>query len=164
MPTFKIKNLTMSLDNADRVATPALNQQFCFFPTHPTFCHWKTPPWPPISCEFHSLIQCWTPWCQPRSPIVCLDPSGNPGGCGVNFSTLPPTTIDTLTPVIRVIDNPDVLGLLHQQLEEAIGVVNERGIEIEKGLRPQSLAQAEALEKELKAALDELKAMKKGLK
>jgi hypothetical protein len=66
--------------------------------------------------------------------------------------------------VIKTLDDPNILKVLEIQLRDTIKAIQERGIELDKQFRPQSLADAEAVEKELEAALAELKKMKKDLK
>jgi hypothetical protein len=65
--------------------------------------------------------------------------------------------------VIKGVAEPEVLEMLREQLDEAIEAVEERGIEVEKGLKPRSVEEAETLEEELKAALDEVRKIKKDL-
>lgn len=65
--------------------------------------------------------------------------------------------------MIKGVAEPEVLEMLREQLDEAIEAVEERGIEVEKGLKPRSVEEAETLEEELKAALDEVRKIKKDL-
>jgi hypothetical protein len=172
MPTFKVKNLTVSLGEAERERTelypcpaPSIG---C--PGASIACNWPTIhcAWPTIHCRFPTIVTCWT------GTITCLtntcgifspDPCGPvTDPCGPAWSTLPPTTFKDITPVIKGVADPRVLELLRGQLEEAIGAVKERGIEVETGERPRTMEEADKLEKELKAALDEVREMKKGLK
>jgi predicted nucleic acid-binding Zn-ribbon protein len=56
------------------------------------------------------------------------------------------------------------LDLLRKALQEAMQAVEERGVQLQKQARPQTLDEAEKLEKELTDALKELQAMKKQMK
>lgn len=171
MPTFKVKNLSVTLGDAEQVQA----KQYCLFPTCHTiscpgasvFCHWPTCHWIScrwLSCNFHSVP---TGCGIFNSPCATLSPCGGftePGTCGLAHSTLPPTTFDTLTHVIKQVEDPAILETLRGQMDEIISAVKDRGVEIEKGYGPRSLKDAETLERELKAALAEVQKMKKGLK
>lgn len=169
MPTFRVRNLSVTLDAVEKAAAADIDQ-LCLNQT----LHCLKPSildYTPTLCVFQTHLTCWglSP-CAFQTPLTCwkLSPcpfgSRPPTGCGVNYSTLPPTTLDTLTPVIKTLEDPDILKVLEIQLSDVMKAIRERGIELDKQFRPRSLADAEAVEKELEAALAELKEMKKDLK
>jgi hypothetical protein len=144
VPTFRVKNLSVSIGKQERIER---------------LCHYN------ISC----LLPTWN-FCKPYTPFCFYTPCRNPTCPGASiveecFPThvLPdPTTVFQMTPeIVKVVDNLEVLDLLRGQLEEALSVAKARGVEIEESMRPQTLKDVESLETELQAALDELRAMKK---
>jgi hypothetical protein len=70
-----------------------------------------------------------------------------------------------------VADTPDLVGnpavqleqldVLRAQLEQAMAAVDERGVQLQKQARPQTREEIDMLEEQLKAALEELQAMRK---
>ena len=163
MPTFKLKNLSVTLGDVAKV-DPALTPQICLFPTNycirPTIhCRFPT-----RYCHWPSYITCFTPTdCGYISPHTCRLISDD--GCGLAHSTLPPTTIfETVTPVIKQVEDPAVLDTLKGQLDDALVAIKERGVEIDQQFRPQTREDAERLEKELHAALEEVRRLKDDLR
>jgi len=64
----------------------------------------------------------------------------------------------------KLVVNPEVIKEVQSELEEVLKVAAERGVEINKSMAPQTKAQAELLEAELKAALEEVQKLKGTLK
>lgn len=170
MPNFKVKNLSVSIGEAEQAIQPGITPQLCIFPSHcnfhtPITCNFHTP----ITCHFRTPITCWTPTidtCAFNTCGIFSDPCGfiTPRGCGVAHSTLPETTFDGLSPVIRTVSDPGVLEALQTQLDEAMVAIKEHGVELEQGLLPRTLEDAEMLESEMEAALKEVRKLKKSLK
>lgn len=166
MPTFRVRNLSVTLDAVEKAAAADIDQlcvdrtRYCLKPSILN-CEGVS-----VTCLFNSEPIC----VRFTIPVTCLFrscaglscPPGS-GGCGLVASTLP-DILDPLTPRIKTIEDKDILKELEIQLSDAMKAIRERGIELDKKFRPQSLADAEAVEKELEAALAELKEMKKDLK
>ncbi|HSN88267.1 MAG TPA: hypothetical protein VL025_16020 [Thermoanaerobaculia bacterium] len=62
------------------------------------------------------------------------------------------------------LEGPQDLGVLKQQLQAQLAQVEQMEKQQAEAARPQSLKEAEDLERKLKGALEELQAIKKGLK
>jgi len=154
MPTFRLKNLNVSLaDRADLVAqrTP----QFCTLGTttiwSPFCCRFWPSRFPPTGCwNYPTIIDCGhfiSEHCGPLTP----DPCG----------PISPVVADTPD----LVGNPAVqleqLDVLRAQLEQAMAAVDERGVQLQKQARPQTREEIDMLEEQLKAALEELQAMRK---
>jgi hypothetical protein len=169
MPEFKIKNLMV--DIVSGVKVPDLDK-LCLYPTKLCLI---SKCFKYISCETPSL--CITATCTVPS-AGCLLPCSK-------YLTKPPCPMDTchhptyVTPDVLiacgdskmlVIDldklaiNPEVIKEVQAELDQVLKVVAEHGVEINQAMAPQTLAQAEVLEKELTAALEEVKRLKGGLK
>jgi hypothetical protein len=175
MPTFRVRNLSVTLDAVEKAAAADIDQlclnqtRYCLKPSILN-CEGGVSvcllPSEPICVGLTEFLTCVK---FTKIPVTCLrlscGLSCNPlsGGCGMAWSTLP-DTLDPLTPLIKTIEDFDILKVLEIQLNDAMKAIQDRGIELEKQFRPRSLADAEAVEKELEAALAELKEMKKDLK
>jgi hypothetical protein len=91
---------------------------------------------------------------------VCITASGcgctyDAFSCGVTFKTLEP--IQPEQPL-------EALTALKGQLQQALDQVQRREAEMTESMKPQTLEQAEELEKKLSAALDEVRAQRDSLK
>lgn len=155
MPTFRVKNLSVSIGKQERIERLCHYNISCLLPTW-NFCKPYTPfcvnTCNPLSCNGASVVPC----AQLSCPIISVD------HCFPTHVLPDPTTVFQMTPeIVKVVDNLEVLDLLRGQLEEALSVAKARGVEIEESMRPQTLKDVESLETELQAALDELRAMKK---
>lgn len=64
----------------------------------------------------------------------------------------------------KLVVNPKLIKEVQAELEQVLNAVRDRGIEIDKEMAPQTLAQAEAIEKELQVALEEVQRLKGTLK
>lgn len=167
MAEFKIKNLMV--DVVSGVHFPDLDK-LCLYPTK--LC---------LISKCFKYISCDPPtWCIMGS---CTAPSAggaaclkfNTDICPINTCHLPTyVTPDVLIACgdskMLVIDldklaiNPEVIKEVQAELDQVLKVVAEHGVEINRAMAPQTLAQAEVLEKELTAALEEVKRLKSGLK
>lgn len=181
MAEFKIKNLMV--DVVSGVQVPDLDK-LCLWPT--AHCVFPRTCYTVITCLFacSKLPTCWFPCSlRPTCPLhTCLF------GCSFHPTTCPlHTTILYCTPPsegcegtemvvgcgdseLLVIDlqklviNPELIKEVQAELDHVLNAVAERGVEINKAMAPQTLAQAEVLEKELKAALEEVQKLKGNLK
>ena len=169
MPTFKIKNLMIDVVSAARV--PDLDK-LCGFPTDVNCGNLLSKCLKFISCKMASIpcgpctvlnTHCGlTPTnicdaCTYISPVVaeCVGPSVPCAG-----SDLPIGCAQSEWAVIdlrKLVINPALIKEVQAELDEVLKVVAERGVEINKAMAPQTQAQAEALEKELTAALEEVR-------
>lgn len=169
MPTFRVKNLSVTLGDAVAEKIP---QKYCLYPTHhclyPTNCNQFTIPclYPTDACRIQTWVTCLTPSCfngisDPCGRITKFCPPLSDDPCGPAWSTLPPETLLTITDVIKTIGDPGVIDVLRGQLEEALEATNSRGLEINESLQPRTAEDVAMLESELQAALDEVRSMKK---
>ncbi len=163
MPEFKIKNLM--IDVVSGVKVPDLDK-LCLKPTKLPGC------WFPRSCRvFISPCGPWTPPCPMHTDPCYMIRStvfecmGESVGCA--GSDLPIACGGTELVVIdleKLVTNPEIINEVKAELEEVLKVAGERGIELNKAMAPQTKAQAELLETELKAALEEVQKLKGTLK
>lgn len=131
----------------------------------PTFCHI------PSACHLHTL-HCTAiySFCG-TIPTVCHFPTqcGVLSGCGAvspcgGLQSLCGPCSATFDPTIVEQGDPTVaLATLKDQLKQAIGQVETQQAALSESLLPQTVAEAEDLEKRLQGALDELKARKADL-
>jgi hypothetical protein len=163
MSEFKIKNLM--IDVVSGVQVPDLDK-LCLRPTKLPGC------WFPRSCmRFISPCGIWTP-CPIRSIDPChfmrttiLECIGESMGCA--GSDLPIACGGTELVVIdlgKLLVNPELINEVRAELDEVLKIASERGVQLTKALAPQTKAQAELLETELKAALEEVQKLKGNLK
>ena len=87
-----------------------------------------------ISIQWCIVISCW-PW----TPLIPFQP-------------------------IDILSDPAALAILKGQLQEALAKVQEQERIINEKMGPQTVEEAQALEKELEAALDEVKLQKEQLR
>lgn len=88
----------------------------------------------------------------------CLNPCSLPS-CDANSCVVTPITGHFAENVI----NPGDLALLKEQLVAAVADIEEREAAARKELAPQTLADAQAAERQLRAALAEVESIKKNL-
>lgn len=172
MPTFRVKNLSVTLGEAGaRADMAALTPQLCLFPTQNCFT-------PTPNCPTISQWTCWTPTpqtCWIFTPRTCFTPSPqtcwtiSPDTCGaispVCDISLTPTILDTIkttTPVIAMASEQE-LEAIRQDLDRVIELGRERGAQFGQGARPQTREEVDMLERELRAALEEVQKMKENL-
>lgn len=164
MPTFRLKNLNVSLvdPNAIKVQTP----QFC---TLGTTTIWSNQPW---CCGFVSPWTCHV-LISPRTCQVWISPDT----CRFNVSPFDPCGVISRDPcgaISPVVQRPDTvlvnpadelaqLEAMRGQLEELMHAIDERGVQLQQQARPQTREEVEMLEEQLKAALEEIQAMKKDM-
>jgi hypothetical protein len=154
VPIFRVKNLSVSIGkqeigNVCHILNSCSPPTWKFCQGYTTFC---VNTCNPLSCNGASVVPC----AQLSCPIISID------HCLPTHVLPDPTTVIQVTPeIIKMVENPDVLDLLRGQLEEALTVAKARGVEIEERMRPQTLQDVESLETELRAALEELRSMKK---
>lgn len=182
MPTFRMKNLSVTLGEAAQLATPQLTPHLCPFPTQ--FCVFPTQQcWPfsnchqivslcafPTRCHLQTLVTCLAPtdYCYTPTPLTCWTVS--PDTCGAlspvcDFS-MTPTIVETIktTTVIIAQASERELEALRADLDKVIAIAHERGTQVGSEGRPRTMEEVEMLEKELRAALDEVQQMKKDMK
>jgi hypothetical protein len=163
MPEFKIRNLMV--DVVSGVQVPDLDK-LCLFPTN--VC------WFERSCLLYISRTCIgisdlchlirTDPCRimHTRPLQCQGESVPCAGSNL------PMGCDGSDVVIidlrQLVVNPDVIQEVQAELNQVLQAVHDRGIELNRTMAPQTLAQAELLENELKAALEEVQKMKGGLK
>jgi hypothetical protein len=169
MATFKIKNLMV--DVVSSAPVPDLDK-LCKSPTlfcyitgcqkKPSIhqCDWGAPS---IACAVRacSMLPTMIP-CISDTCLVCNDPSVACEGTHV-----PIACGDSELLVIdleKLVVNPELIKDVQAELDQVLKAVAKRGVEINKEMAPQTLAQAELLEKELTAALEEVKRLKGSLK
>ena len=154
MAQFKVKNLMVDVVSAKaaEIAGP-----ICLFPTNA--CHHFT-----LQCRLNTLA------CADHT-MVCRDPTvfgcfkGScfiSDGCGVNYSTCMDTRLWVID-MERLVINPDDIKVVQGHLNEALKELRVRGEEVTQDMQPQTVQQAEMLEDHLKAALEEVQAVKKNL-
>jgi hypothetical protein len=121
-------------------------------------------------CGYNSPCGWPTKWGCPQNTCGIVTPWNCPGGtidpCGGLGSIVCPGG-SVLDPRTLVLDQPDPavdLGVLRQQLQAQLAQVDELEKAQAAAGRPQTLAEAEDLERKLKGALEELQAQKKNLK
>ncbi|CAG0936697.1 hypothetical protein TFLX_05580 [Thermoflexales bacterium] len=172
MPTFKIKNLMIDVVSAARV--PDLDK-LCVFPTNVNCgniiskclkflsCAMLTKDVPCGPCTVLNTkcgiyyVTHFCDGCSIISPIVaeCAGVSVECAG-----SDLPVGCAGSEWAVIdlrKLVINPELIKEVQAELDEVLKAVAERGVEINKAMAPQTQAQAEALEKELTTALEEVR-------
>ncbi|MCB8980795.1 MAG: hypothetical protein H6657_25575 [Ardenticatenaceae bacterium] len=152
MRTFRVKDLTVGIGGQGTVAqTP----QFCTIGTTAInttpFCCYPYSCLPRSGCDFPTRFPrtCWPiTWfdtCTAFSPIVNIG--------------------DPLSPIVQpALQDLDNINVMRDQLKQLLQQVEERGVQLEQAMQPQSLAEAEQLEEQLNAALEEIRSMKKNLK
>lgn len=178
MPTFRMKNLTVTLGEEARLGlTP---QIYCAIPTNncniQTVCLWPTHcNFGSIYCNAPTLLTCWGVSPQTCWNITCLQSQlpcrfNSPDPCGalspVCDMSMTPTILDTIqgtSPIILQASDAE-LEALRADMDTVIKTIRERGSEIAEGGRPKTREQVEMLERELKSALKEVEAMKKEMK
>ena len=164
MKKFRVNNLTVAIDSQEEAV--ACRQNFSCFGGGQSLCPGNT-----FICGPGTLIGCGFTQCPAFSPIGCqpftpcpgfsgICPPFTVGGCGVNFSTAQPGNgvpdIRNVDPIDRVELIASMKADLKVALEE-LDVAEKEAVELNK---PQTLDEANELESNLKAALDEVQAMK----
>jgi len=147
MPSYRIKNLNISLPDELKARTDLV--QYCTLG--------NTRPWPIGCCNYWSYNVCPVTTKPPTPPTDCwpfISKFDDLCGPPPSWVTAPPDPAGAVTQ----------LDLLRKALQEAMQAVEERGVQLQKQARPQTLDEAEKLEKELTDALKELQAMKKQMK
>ncbi len=168
MAEFKIKNLMV--DVVSGVHFPDLDK-LCLYPTKLCLI---SKCFKYISCDLPSACimgSCTVPsagclWaCSKYASKPCIDAT-----CHMPTNVTPDVLIVCGDSKMLVIDldklaiNPEVIKEVQAELDQVLKVVAEHGVEINRAMAPQTLAQAEVLEKELTVALEEVKRLKGGLK
>jgi hypothetical protein len=167
-----MKNLSVTLGDVAAGGNVAqLTPQICLWPTF-TVCHFITPQ----TC--HYLISCLYPsgHCVTPTPLTCWTPTPDgcwtlsPDPCGhlspVCELSMTPTVLETFkatTPVLAVASDKE-LDAIRADLERVIETARARGMQTGPAARPQTAAEVDMLERELKAALKEVQDMKKEMK
>lgn len=125
---------------------------WCNWPTK-WGCGWRTP------CGFISPDPCRWGSCgiSPIDPCGAISPV-----CG--GGSLTPTIFEQITPTIVQQPGVEQLSVLKQQLQQQLSQIEEMERTQAEAARPQSLQEAEDLERRLKSALEEVQAMKRNLK
>ncbi len=163
MKKFRIKNLTVPVGKA-------VNIRAC----GPT---WSCPAGPAGSfCHFSNGCGFVTNGC-PGNSIYCNFSSGcgfgaftvgcyiSGGGCGINYSTLPPTDYSRLINEVELAtDKLELIDVLKADLTQAIQKLDDAGAQVSHEATPQSLDEANEVEAQLQSALKEVQALKKKLK
>jgi len=168
MPEFRIKNLMVDVVSALE------------FPDVDKLCRWPTQFCGVVFTKCFKYISrpCLAPSCRVPS-LDCLPCSQRITMCQGACSFISPIVEDcpgrSLVACpggseILVIDihdlliNPELVQEVQVELEQVMKAVQERGVALNKAMAPQTKAQAEALEKELEVALEEIKRLKGTLK
>ena len=168
MKKFRVKNLTVAVGAGQQLQRCGVNfscpggagsvcaiSNICRFPSN--FCDGIT-----IHC-FTGSVNCGpvvTLGC-PAGSIACLVSHG----CGVNFSTLPPTDFtDLVQEVPDITDKLELIDVMKADLSVALENLGAVEKELSKAAQPQTLAEAKAVEKNLESALTEVKGLVKKLK
>jgi hypothetical protein len=150
---FKVQDLLVD------VVAPNLERlgKFCVFPT-------KACPQLTLVCPNNTHIACWlgvTPDpCGRGVTVDCLLTITD--GCGANYSTCFQTDLFIID-VRKLIINPKEIDVLREQVNVLLEAAGARGQELAREMQPQNLAQAELLEENLAAALEEVQALKERL-
>lgn len=160
MKRFKIGNAVVNLGQIERANIP---NPLCFYPS---YCGYQS--FNPTYC----IYQSFEPITIPKIPLTLT-------GCGINYSTLPQTTFitDKINPtellnttrvnaqgVGEVVDPLETLKMLKDDLKAQLVNVEMQEKQLEDAAKPQSLEEANALEDQLEAALNEVKTLKKVMK
>jgi len=90
----------------------------------------------------------------------------NSGGCGLNYSTLATRTPEQVKTVLNIQDRAtraEVMATMKADLQQALKDLEAQERIVEAEAAPQTLEEAEALEANLKHALDEVGEVKKKL-
>lgn len=169
MKKFRVKNLTVSVGSGQQLKKCGVNfscpggagsvcafTDACRFPSN--LCDGIT-----IHC-FTGSVNCGpvhTLGC-PGGSIDCLITRG---GCGLNYSTLPPTEFSVLIDNVEdVTDKLELIDVLKDDLNVALKNISELETDLSKTARPQTLDEAKAVEKDLQGALKEVQTLMKKLK
>jgi len=167
MKKFRVKNLTV-----------AVNPEVEFKPTPGTIGGPIGPICPRGGRSIFTLCpngRTLIPTCPPMS-VACNQFTPNcgftdfptiitGGGCGINFSTLPPTDFTMLVEATpEITDKLELIESLKADLNLAVANLEASQKDLSESAKPQTLDEAKAVEANLEAALKEVKALKKGLK
>lgn len=159
---FRVNNLTVAVGNS-------INKNFgcginfsCPGGPAGSFCNQFTPP----ICNGFSRECVFTRNCgltfNCGNTIDCLGVTLD--GCGLNFSTLPPTDITKLVQLADPVEQVELIAGLKEDLGAALKELENVEVQAAASAAPQTLAEATELETQLKGALAEVKEMKKNLK
>jgi hypothetical protein len=154
MARFKVRDLVISvLPESAQLEECPLN----------SFC-------PKNTCGFTICVGC-------TQSFTCLGCTGALAGgtacaaCTLNITDCTPVTICGLTPCHPAITNTgpllqldrEALNALRNELQRELAELDKRAEEIDAGMAPKTLAEAETLEKKLSEALDEVRRRKADL-
>ena len=169
MKKFRVKNLTVAVGSDQQLKRCGVNfscpggagsfcgiTNYCRFPTK--YCDGIT-----IHC-FTGSVNCGpevTLGC-PAGSIGCLVTKG---GCGLNYSTLPPTDF---THLVQELDDVtaqlELIDVMKADLKLAMENLGEVEQSLEQAAQPQTLEEAKEVEANLESALAEVKGLVKKLK
>jgi hypothetical protein len=164
--SFRTKNLMVTvLPEAQQVppqVVGGLQTYFCCPNQTQIWTCWQAScPHFSITCPNFSLCQRFISQCLAYScPYGSIDcPNGTVIDCT-------PTWIDPLTPIEQTIQfsSPEALGALQQQLARLQEAAQAQMTALQAKQQPQTLEEAEVLEKHLNEALNEVKATKDALR
>lgn len=137
--TFKVKDLMIDVSSATaQLACPAHSLIGCHF-----------------HCSFAAISFCHF-GCSFFFPSICTHASINP------TITCPGTLVTDTTPIFQTINqlSGPALGNLKEQLKQALELAERQETASAEALRPQTVADAEMLEKKLGEAIEEVRARK----
>lgn len=163
MPVFRVKDLSVHVERQIPTVQTTIQTQT----VTPTLCRWPTIQCTAFTCGwgtrqptcggFTRIPTCWVSFTD----------------CGRSFTTWPtdPTTpiinegvTPQVQPVAQAGESLESLAQLREELQTQLAALDEAEAQMRKAAEPASLEEAEAVEAELKAALEEVQAMKNRFK
>lgn len=160
MKKFRVKNLTVAVDSADlQKCGKFFSNPVCVFTAGcgVTFCDGIT-----VHCLTGSVN------CGPKLTLHCgisRDCLISRGGCGLNYSTLPPTEFTNLIKVREdITEKLELIEVLQADLNVAIKQLDESKAELTEVAMPNTLAEAKEVKSQIEGALKEVNARIEKLK
>ena len=151
MARFQVKNLSVDIVSS---AAAELTPQLCLFPT-------KRCPHFSLRCPVNTYIFCYRQ-ITVDCPFFSVDCLLTRDGCGLNYSTCLDSRLFIID-VERLVINPGDIKVVQKQVGDLLKGVEARATEVAQDMAPQTVEQADLLEKNLTAALTEVRRIKKEL-
>lgn len=177
MPEFKIKNLMIDVISGTQFPD---RDKICLWPTiqqcliTKCFKYLSQVPCLPYSkpcavitpydphCGYRSP---WCAGCSIISPVVAGCAAGPSVECAgsdlpINCGGSDYVVID----IRKLLENPEIIRSVQEELTLVLDTVAKRGLEISKEMAPQTKEQMDVIEKELTAALEEVRRMRESMR